>query len=96
MFFDRAMCVFAIFPMQQERGSCHAGWPWAMYETAFPSQGLINHPRIDPLPPWSYPYNRPTKDGSLLRSTSKIEGHSCVRGRNCTHSSTMALGGLPN
>lgn len=82
--------------MQQERGSCQAGWPWATYEEALSRQYLINHPRTDPLSPWSYPYHRPTKDGSVLRSTSETEGHSRVRGRNHTHTATMALGGLPN
>lgn len=96
MFFDRAMCVFSILPIQQARGSCQAGWPWAMYEAALSRQDLINHPQTDPLSPWSYPYHRPTKDGSLFRSTSETEGHSCVRGRNHTHTSTMALSGLLN
>lgn len=67
-----------------------------MYEAALSSQDSINHPRTDPLPPWPYPYNRPTKDGSLLRSTSETEGHSCFRSRNHTYTSTMAPGGLPH
>lgn len=96
MFFDRAMCVFSISLMQQEKGSCYAGWPWAMYEAVLSRQDLINHPQIDSLSPWSYPHYWPTKDGGLLRSTSEAEGHSCVHGRNHTHTSTMASSGLPN
>lgn len=96
MFFDRAMCVFSIYPMQQEKGSCQAGWPWAMYEAALSRQDPINHPRTDPLSPRSYPHHWPTKDCGFLRSTSEIEGHGCVRRRNHTYTSAMASGGLPD
>ena len=96
MFFDRAMCVLSSSTMQQGKDSCQAGWLWAMYEAALSRQDCFNHPRTDPLSPWSYPYHWAAKDGSVLRSTSKTEGHSCVRGRNYTHTSTMAISGLPN
>lgn len=66
-----------------------------MYEGAFSRQVLINHSRTDPLSPGSYPDNWPTKDGGLLRSTPEIKGHSCIRGRHRTHSSTLAPRGLP-
>ena len=62
----------------------------------FPDQRLLIIAQTDPLSPWPYPYNRATKDGSVLRSTSETEGHSCVRGRNHTYTPTMAISGLPN
>ena len=96
MFFDRAMSVFSVFLVHQTKSSCLAGWPWVMYGAVFSSKNLINRVSIDPLSLWSYTYNRPTEDGSLLRSTSEIEGHSCVRVRNCTHTSTVASCGLPS
>ena len=67
-----------------------------MYAAALSRQDSINHQRTDSLSPWSYSHDWPTEDGSLFRSTSEIEGHSCVRCRNCTHTSTMASSGLSN
>lgn len=67
-----------------------------MYEVALVEGDLINPPQPDTLSSRSHPDNRPTKDGSVLRSTSEIEGHSCICGWNYTHTSTMAPSGLPD
>ena len=67
-----------------------------MYEASLFRPDLIDPLGTDSLPPRSYPYHRSAKDGSLLRTTAETERYRRVRGRDLTHTSTMAPNGLLN